>query len=319
MVSAVNVLAVLGVLLAIPHLHRIASFVWLYVLRPTSIKRYLHGPKGGAYAIVTGATDGIGKATAAELLRNGFNVILHGRNEAKMQKVVEELRARVPEKKDADVRYFIADAAQGGHDFEKIIEPFKDLHITLVYHNVGGSDMSGLRLDERTTENVQGLVNMNALFPLFLNRALLPHLRRNAKSGPVLVHFVGSVAGDIAPPRLAVYAATKGFLESLTRGLDNDEMFFDGPTGVRYTYLAVAAVHSDNHEAPIATSVTTPTTETFAKCIIKRTGCGRRRVAPYWVHAVMQYFIHDVMSDGMIDQAGAEEMRGLIAQAKKGK
>ncbi|KAI0685984.1 NAD-P-binding protein [Cerioporus squamosus] len=292
-VRTVDALAVLGVLLAIPHLYRIASFIWLYFLRPTSIRRYLHGPNGRTYAIVTGATDGIGKATAAELLRNGFNLILHGRNEAKMQKVVEELRARVPEKKDADVRYFIADAAQGGHDFEKMVEPFKDLHVTLVYHNVGGGDMSGLRLDERTEDNVHGLVNLNALFPLFLNRALLPHLRRTAKSGPVLVHFVGSVAGDIAPPRLAVYAASKGFLESLTRGLDNDELFFDGPTGVRYTYLAVAAVHSDNHEAPIATSVTTPTTERFAKGIVARAGCGRRRVAPYWVHAIMQYFIND--------------------------
>ena len=145
MASIVYVLAVVGVLLAIPHVHRVASFIWLYALRPTTIKRYLHGPKGGAYAVVTGATDGIGKATAAELLRNGFNVILHGRNEVKMQKVVEELRRRVPEKKDADVRYFIADASASGLDYAKIVQPLKDLHITLVYHNVGGSDTSGLR------------------------------------------------------------------------------------------------------------------------------------------------------------------------------
>ncbi|TFK91261.1 NAD-P-binding protein [Polyporus arcularius HHB13444] len=318
MVSTVNVLAVLGVLLAIPHLYRIASFVWLYVLRPTTIKEYLHGPKGGAYAIVTGATDGIGKATAAELLRNGFNLILHGRNEAKMQKVVEELRARVPEKKDADVRYFMADAAQGGHDFEKMIEPFKDLHITLVYHNVGGGDTIGLRLDERTEENVHHMINKNALFPLFLNRALLPYLRRNAQSGPVLVQFFGSLAGDIAPPRLAVYAATKGFLESLTRGLDNDELFFDGPTGVRYSYLAVGAVNSENHEAPMAVSLSTPSSETYAQCIVKRTGCGRRRVAPYAVHAMMQYFLRDVLGDGVIDKASADEMRTLIARTRKG-
>ncbi|KAI0706776.1 hypothetical protein C8T65DRAFT_226448 [Cerioporus squamosus] len=145
MASPVNALAVLGVLLAIPHLYRIVSFLWLYVLRPPSLKRYHHGPKAGAYALVTGATDGIGKATAAELLRNGFNLILHGRNEAKMRTVVEELRARVPEGKDADVRWFIVDAAQGGHDFEKMVEPFRDLHITLVYHNVGGGGTKGLR------------------------------------------------------------------------------------------------------------------------------------------------------------------------------
>ena len=123
-----------------PHLYRVGSFVWLYFLRPSSIRRYLHGP--APYALVTGATDGIGKALARELLRNGFNLIIHGRNEAKMRKVTEDLRMSVPEKPDADIRYFIADASQAGHDFAKMIEPFKDLQITMVYHNVGGSDTS---------------------------------------------------------------------------------------------------------------------------------------------------------------------------------
>ena len=140
MINRMSLLALLGGALAVPHLYRVGSFVWLYFLRPSSIRRYLHGP--APYALVTGATDGIGKALARELLRNGFNLIIHGRNEAKMRKVTEDLRMSVPEKPDADIRYFIADASQAGHDFAKIIEPYKDLQITMVYHNVGGSDTS---------------------------------------------------------------------------------------------------------------------------------------------------------------------------------
>ena len=140
MINRMSLLALLGGALAVPHLYRVGSFVWLYFLRPSSIRRYLHGP--APYALVTGATDGIGKALARELLRNGFNLIIHGRNEAKMRKVTEDLRMSVPEKPDADIRYFIADASQAGHDFAKMIEPFKDLQITMVYHNVGGSDTS---------------------------------------------------------------------------------------------------------------------------------------------------------------------------------
>ena len=176
------------------------------------------------------------------------------------------------------------------------------------------------RIDERTEEDIHQLINKNALFPLFLNRALLPSLRRNAKSGPVLVSFVGSIAGDIAPPRLAVYAASKGFLESLTRGLDNDELYLnpEGPTGVRYTYLAVGAVNSENHDAPMAVGLSTPTSEAFARAIINRTGCGRRRVAPYAVHGMMQYFLQEVLGDGVIDEASAAEMKSLIARSKKG-
>ena len=135
-------LGALCTLLAIPHVYRLASFIWLYFLRPSSVKRYLHG--NAPYTIVTGATDGIGKASAVELLTRGFNVILHGRNEAKMQRVVEELRAAVRGKgkaEKADIRYFLADAAKGEHNFQELVAPFKDLHLTVVLHNVGGSDL----------------------------------------------------------------------------------------------------------------------------------------------------------------------------------
>ena len=137
---AVNVFAALGVALVIPKVFRTLNFVWFYFLRPSSIKRYLHGDK--PFAVVTGATDGIGKSTAAELLRKGFNLVIHGRNEAKMLKVVEELRARVPERPDAEIRYFIADASECDQDIEELIAPFKDLHVTYVLHNVVGSDVS---------------------------------------------------------------------------------------------------------------------------------------------------------------------------------
>ncbi|RPD54319.1 NAD(P)-binding protein [Lentinus tigrinus ALCF2SS1-7] len=312
MVGAVKLLAVLGGVLAVPHLCRISSFVWLYFLRPSSLRRYLHGPS--PYALITGATDGIGKALARELLRNGFNLILHGRNETKMKKVVEELRKSVPDKPDADIRYFIADASQAGHDFTQMIETFKDLHITLVYHNVGGSDTSPERLDERTEDYLYAMLHKNTLFALFLNRVLLPHLRRSAKSGPVLVQFMGSLAGDVAPPRLSIYAASKGFLESLSHGLDNDELFFDGPTGVRYAYLVAGPVQT----GPMGENFRTPSCETFAKAVMARTGCGGRRVVPYAVHAVLLWFMGNVLGDAAVDRFSAEEIRSLIEQAKKG-
>ena len=89
-----------------------------------------------------------GTLTTYELLTRGFNVILHGRNEAKMQRVVEELRAAVRGKgkaEKADIRYFLADAAKGEHNFQELVAPFKDLHITVVVHNVGGSSLTDHR------------------------------------------------------------------------------------------------------------------------------------------------------------------------------
>ena len=71
---------------------RLLDFVWFYCLRPSSAHRYIHGP--APYALVTGASDGIGKAIAHELYDHGFNLILHGRNEEKLRKVADEIRAR---------------------------------------------------------------------------------------------------------------------------------------------------------------------------------------------------------------------------------
>ncbi|OBZ72240.1 Very-long-chain 3-oxoacyl-CoA reductase [Grifola frondosa] len=311
MASIVEVLAVIGVLLLIPNVYRFVSFIWLYFLRPSSIRSYLHGP--APYAIVTGATDGIGKAVAAELYDKAFNLILHGRNDEKMRKVINELRARGTH--DTDIRYFLVDAAQPGHDFAQMMEPYKDLNITLVIHNVGGSyGLQPERIDERSEEHILSVVHWNAIFPLFLTRALLPRLRVSAKHGPVLVQFIGSIAGDISPPRLPIYAASKKFLEGLTRGLDNDERYFGTPTGVRFTYIAVGAVVSNSLRADV--NLGRPTSETFAKTLVARSGCGKRRVAPYVVHAIMQWAM-EAMGEEVVDRYSAEEMANLIAAEEK--
>ncbi len=153
------------------------------------------------------------------------------------------------------------------------------------------------------------VVNKNAFFSLFLTRALLPQLRRAAASGPVQVLFVGSVAGDLAPAHLPLYAASKGFLQSLTRGLDNDERYFGPPTGVRFTYLAVGAVHSDNHDVPIPQSLMMPTSARFGRAVVEAVGCGRRRIAPYYIHAVELWCV-GVMEQRLLDSMSAQAAKG---------
>ncbi|KAI0749954.1 NAD(P)-binding protein [Daedaleopsis nitida] len=312
LVPAVVVLAALSAVLALPHLYRLASWIWLYFLRPSSVHKFRHGPT--PYAIVTGATDGIGKALAAELLRQGFNLILHGRNESKMHNVVERLRALVPEKPDADIRYFIADAEQPGHNLDNLLYPFRDLHITLVFHNVGGCEVLPERIDDHPEDWLHALINKNALFSLFLTHALLPQLRRVAASGPVLVSFTGSIAADLSPPRLPIYAASKGFLLSLARGLDNDECLLAAPSGVRFCYLAVGSVHSENHTIPMPPTLSTPTSEDFAKSIIARLGCGQRCVTPYAVHSALQWMV-GLMSDSSVDKFSADQMATMLKRS----
>ena len=120
-------------------LYRFGSFIdviWFYFFRSTdTYRKYLTGPR--PYALITGATDGIGKALAKELYDKGFNLIIHGRNEEKILSVIDELK-NSSDSSGREVRYFVADASRDGIDFEEIARKFEGLNITLLVNNLGG-------------------------------------------------------------------------------------------------------------------------------------------------------------------------------------
>ncbi|KAH9927258.1 NAD(P)-binding protein [Fomitopsis serialis] len=287
---------------------RLLDFAWFYWLRPSSVHRYIHGPP--AYALVTGASDGIGNAVARELYDSGFNLILHGRNEEKLRKVADEIRARG----NRDVRYFIADASDPSHDFAKLVQPFSDLNVTVVIHNVGGSGIAQDGIDSFTDTHLAGIVHQNAMFHLLLTRALLPSLRTSAKRGPVIVHFVGSVTADITPPRLVAYAASKAFVRALARGLDNDEQLWGAPSGVRFACITVGEVQSNSHKAKA--SLVCPTADRFAKAVVAKIGCGRRQYTPWMPHAILNW-VTGLLPEHMLDKTVAEAMQQTAARAKQ--
>lgn len=130
----------IGLIACLTTLRSILDFLWFYFLRPTDRwQKYLQGPS--PYAVITGATDGIGKSTAQNLYDKGFNLIIHGRNEKKLKDVVAEIQRAKSKRtgKVQDVKYFVEDASKAGIDFEGIAKRFEGLNVTLLVNNVGGS------------------------------------------------------------------------------------------------------------------------------------------------------------------------------------
>lgn len=128
-------LSVIGFLFCLYHFKNLLDVIWFYFLRPTdAYKKYLTGPH--SYALITGATDGIGKALAKELYDKGFNLIIHGRNEEKILSVIDELKNS--SSSGGDVKYFVADANRPDVDFEGIAKGFEGLNVTLMVNNIGG-------------------------------------------------------------------------------------------------------------------------------------------------------------------------------------
>lgn len=102
------------------------------------MNKYKEGVIGSPWALVTGASDGIGVGFAEELASQGFNVILHGRNAEKLQTVSETLQAQFPGRK---FKILVLDAVQDAGNVDKIqaaLAEFKDLNLKVLINNVGG-------------------------------------------------------------------------------------------------------------------------------------------------------------------------------------
>ncbi|KIJ32069.1 hypothetical protein M422DRAFT_36001 [Sphaerobolus stellatus SS14] len=307
MQTGTQILALLGLFYFALQGYRFLSFIWVYLLRPSSVKKYLHA-NVQPYALVTGATDGIGKAVAKQLYIRGFNLIIHGRNEEKTKQVVNEIKALGGQR---DIRYFLADATKADHDFQTLLNPFKSLNITIVVNNVGGTPINRSKIDEWSSEEIMNTVRWNAIFPLHIIHSLLPQLRR--AKGPALVINVGSYAGETPPPRLSLYASSKRFVDTLGWALSIDEEYYT-PTNVDFMYLVVGEVSTNAVRKE--NTLLCPDADTFARSVIDRIGCGRRRIAPYIFHAMSHWFVES-FGEFLRVKIVAEAMRQMYHDKKE--
>jgi 17beta-estradiol 17-dehydrogenase / very-long-chain 3-oxoacyl-CoA reductase len=278
-----------GGALTIYALYKLLDFTYLHFLRPSSLPRYFHAPGGRSaspWALVTGASDGIGKGFAEELCYRGFNVILHGRNEDKLNRVKEELMARWP---DRLVRIILIDAHHVSNDIaiEGLAMALKEVYITVLINNIGGAGPvhpAWKELHKRTGKEVDALIDVNLRFSTHITRALLPILLRNT---PSLVLNVGSLSGDIPTPYATVYSGAKAYNMAWSRSL-KAEMVAQGKD-VEVLGILVGATQSGHEKRK--TSFFVPSSRRLACSALDKVGSGRAIVTAFPPHALQKAFV----------------------------
>lgn len=167
-------------------------------------------------ALVTGATSGIGRATARLLAQDGALVVAVGRRQERLEELVAEI---VGEGGTAEyVVVDLADPAQTDALTSGIVERHGRLDIVV---NAAGVMMSGPTL-ETPAADWQKMIDVNLSGLVYLTKSALPHLVESATTsgrGVVDLVNVSSLSGRVATAENAVYAATKFAVTGFTEGI----------------------------------------------------------------------------------------------------
>lgn len=178
----------------------------------------------GRTVIITGASAGVGAATARKFADAGANLLLVARGAMNLEAIVEDLRSRT---RVECLAMDVADAEACDRLFRKAIADFGRIDVLI---NNAGCHVRG-PVTSVTPEDIARMVDVNLKAPLMLTRMALPHLKSN---GGGAVINVGSLAGRLPVPGSATYSASKCGLRAFTYAIAEEMR----DTGIKFAVVS---------------------------------------------------------------------------------
>ena len=183
-------------------------------------------------ALVTGASRGMGRATALALAAAGARVIVHyGRNADEAKSVVDQIRAAGGR---ADAVSADLAAPDGAHRLAAQVHDLVGGSLDIIVANAGISKSAAI--EDMTVKDFDNLFAVNVRSPYFLVQQLLPILSNGSS-----IVFLSSLGARTAVGSLSAYAATKGAIDTLVK-------YFAaalGGRGIRVNAVAPGVIDTD--------------------------------------------------------------------------
>ena len=165
--------------------------------------------KYGPWALIAGASDGVGLAFARQLAREGLKLILVARNQAKLDAAADEVRAL-----GAECITVSADLSLPG-GANRAIAAAGDREVGLVITNAGADSVNATFLDADIAA-WEGLATMNVSTKMRLAHHFGQGMRGRGRGGMILINSGACYSGMFG---LATYCASKGFVLNFAEGL----------------------------------------------------------------------------------------------------
>jgi len=163
----------------------------------------------GEWALITGASSGIGTAFARAIAGEGIHCVLAARRRDRLQALADELG----QAHGIECKVLATDLSKE-EEVRRLREETADLPVGLLVNNAGVG-YSG-RFQDLDPDRMARMVTLNCVAPLLLARAFLPGMLQRTKGALV---FVASISSFLPVPYDAVYGATKAFDLHLGEGL----------------------------------------------------------------------------------------------------
>lgn len=168
--------------------------------------------KQGKWAIITGATDGLGKAYAGALASKGLNIVLVSRSLTKLESVATEIKQRY----GVETRVVEADLTGDQTVYAKIAKATEELEVGVLINCAGVSYEHPEWFTNVTEDVIANIIKLNVAGTTGVIKAVLPGMIKRRKG--VLIN-ISSIASAIPNPYLSVYAATKAYINKLSDDL----------------------------------------------------------------------------------------------------
>lgn len=243
--------------------------------------------KYGDWAVVTGATDGIGKALAYEFAKQGMNVFLISRTEARLVEVENELKAMFARSKFG---HLAVDFSDDFHEKKQasVAAALRSLDVGVLANNVGMSYSFPKFYHELSDAEIRNIVALNVESTLGMTKIVLgdeTHGMIARRRGAIV--NTSSAAGTQISPLLAAYSGAKGGVVMFSKTVAAELARFGISVQVQ-TPLFVTTKLSKIKEDKA--SLTVPTPAVYARAAVKAIGYDVA-ISPYWMHALQLWFL----------------------------